>query len=347
VNITNIADQFGLTDRAVTTNGRRAAIRLSRSFDTAADDLWQACTDADRMSRWIGVATGEFHEGGTVRLCMTPPDQDVAMLEIIRCDAPRRLVVRWSEAGKADSFVEMNLSPGPGGDATTLSLEHIALSGTLPKEYGGGWEDFLIRLGALLAGGDPNAHSWGDVEQQLFATWNEAMVNAPDDGRWPSVVGTDDGSTLTACHSYPASRADVWAALTNADRLSVWMAPTSGDLRVGGEWTMTFDNGSASGTVAECEPDERLVTTWAWAHEPDRAPSTVTVELSDAPGGGTVVELRQDAASTPGEGYAAGWYAYLRNLDRHVSRHAAAESVGHADADWQADWAEAMAMIRP
>jgi len=119
------------------------------------------------------------------------------------------------------------------------------------------------------------------------------------------------------------------------------MAPITGDLRIGGEWTMAFDNGSASGTITACESGERLVTTWGWAHESDRPAGTVTVELADAVGGGTAVSLRHDGAVTPGEGYAAGWYGFLRNIDRHLAgRHS-------AEADWQADWTEAMAMIRP
>ena len=337
----DIAAVMGLTERSVTTNGRRSAIRMTRSFDTSAEDLWDACTDPARMRRWLGEATGEFHEGGAVRLCMTPPDQNVAMLEIVRCDVPRRLVVRWSESEQADTFVEMNLAPTPSGQ-TTLSLEHFALTGTLPTGFGGGWEDFLIRLGEVLDG-DHDSHEWTDVEQPLTAAWNDVMTNASDDGRWPTVEpGADDDSVaLAANHRYAVGRAEVWAAITDRVLLSAWMAPITGDLRIGGDWTMAFDNGSASGTITACEPGERLVTTWGWAHESDRPAGTVTVELADAVGGGTAVSIRHDGAATPGEGYAAGWYGFLRKIERHLAgRHS-------AEADWQADWTEAMAMIRP
>ncbi len=67
----------------------------------------------------------------------------------------------------------------------------------------------------------------------------------------------------------------------------------------------------------------------------------MTVELHDGPDGGTVVSLRQERSSAPGEGYSAGWYSYLRSLDRFLDGRDASES------DWQADWTEAIAMIRP
>ena len=340
----DIAAVMGLTERSVTTNGRRSAIRMTRSFDTSAEDLWDACTDPARMSRWLGEATGEFHEGGAVRLCMTPPDKDVAILTVVRCDAPRRLVVRWTEPEHPEhpeSIVEMNLAPSTVG-TTTLSLEHLALTGTRPSEFGGGWEDFLIRLGDVLGGGH-GSHEWRDVEQPLTAAWTDVMATATDEGRWPTVEpgADDDAVALAARHAFAASPADVWAAITDADRMSAWMAPVTGDLRVGGEWTISYDNGAASGTICECDPSRRFVTTWAWAHEPERPPSTVTVELHDGPDGGTVVSLRQERSSAPGEGYAAGWYSYLRSLDRFLDGRDASES------DWQADWTEAIAMIRP
>src|SRR6266508_3485106 len=165
-------------------------------------------------------------------------------------------------------------------------------------------------------GGDLDAQSWRDVERPLVAAWTEVMENAADDGRWPSVEPGVEGKSvsLSARRTYAAAPADVWSAITEADRLSAWMAPATGDLRAGGTWTIAYDNGAASGTITECAPARRLVTTWRWAHEPDHPESTLTVELSDGPDGGTVVSLRHERTSVPGEGYAAGWYAFLLSL---------------------------------
>ena len=119
------------------------------------------------------------------------------------------------------------------------------------------------------------------------------------------------------------------------------MAPVSGDLAVGGSWKLAYDNGSALGTVRECEPPHRFVTTWGWDFQPDAPESTLTVALTPTASGGTLLELVHERMAAPAEGYAAGWYAGTRVLDRYL----AGEPLD--DADWQADWATALAMIRP
>ena len=48
---------------------------------------------------------------------------------------------------------------------------------------------------------------------------------------------------------YPADQADLWDALTNADRIPRWFLPVSGDLRVGGRYQL---EGNAGGVVERC-----------------------------------------------------------------------------------------------
>ena len=79
----------------------RAAVHLTRRYDTDADDLWAAITEPERARtlarhcdrrtsrRWLGAPRD------------VAPDSDVAMLEILRCDRPHRLVARWTEDGPA------------------------------------------------------------------------------------------------------------------------------------------------------------------------------------------------------------------------------------------------------
>ena len=63
----------------------------------------------------------------------------------------------------------------------------------------------------------------------------------------------------------PASADEVWAALTEADRLSEWFAnDVELDLRVGGGARFRWGNGEERcAIVTELEPGERVAFEWA------------------------------------------------------------------------------------
>ena len=58
---------------------------------------------------------------------------------------------------------------------------------------------------------------------------------------------------------YDTDAADLWDAVTNAERLPRWFLPVSGDLRLGGRYQFT---GNAGGKITECVPQKRLAATW-------------------------------------------------------------------------------------
>jgi uncharacterized protein YndB with AHSA1/START domain len=68
--------------------------------------------------------------------------------------------------------------------------------------------------------------------------------------------GSRDGAPTkiaVARRTYPTDQADLWDALTNAERIPRWFLPVSGDLRVGGRYQV---EGNAGGVVERCEePD--------------------------------------------------------------------------------------------
>jgi uncharacterized protein YndB with AHSA1/START domain len=341
MNTIDLTAALGLTERSVTTCGERRVIQMRRTFATNVDDAWEACTHPDRLRRWLGTTEGDRREGGVVTVRMTDDPAEIATLTIVRCDAPRRLVVRWDWPDEPQSIVEMNLAPTAGGD-TALTLRHSALAGQLPVAYGAGWEDFLVRLGWLLDGNEPAGVDTSSFVEQVTPIWTGLDGDARDDHQWPTVEPDGTGTvTARTRHEYDAPPATVWASITDASRLTAWMAPVSGNLAVDGSWKLAYDNGSALGTVRECEPPHRFVTTWGWDFQPDAPESTLTVALTPTASGGTLLELVHERMATPAEGYAAGWYAGTRVLDRYL----AGEPLD--DADWQADWATALAMIRP
>jgi uncharacterized protein YndB with AHSA1/START domain len=79
---------------------------------------------------------------------------------------------------------------------------------------------------------------------------------------------------------YSSTPEDVWEAVTDAERLARWMAPYRGDLRLGGRWEALDSEGSVFswGTVSECEPPRRFVTSWEYeGEEPSRPPPSSTL----------------------------------------------------------------------
>ena len=77
-------------------------------------------------------------------------------------------------------------------------------------------------------------------------------------------TGSRDGATTriaVARRLYPTDQADLWDAVTNAERIPRWFVPVSGELVLGGHYQL---EGNAGGVVERCdEPSVFAVTTAA------------------------------------------------------------------------------------
>jgi uncharacterized protein YndB with AHSA1/START domain len=133
--------------------GQARSVLMRRSYDAPIEDVWEACTDPNRMNRWFLQVTGDLREGGSYQL------EGNASGEILRCEPPRLLAVTWVYPGHPASEVELRLSPGAGGD-TVLELEHAIPVDDFPAEargVGPGWEPALFALELYLRGELPDA----------------------------------------------------------------------------------------------------------------------------------------------------------------------------------------------
>src|SRR3954447_2873498 len=100
----------------------------------------------------------------------------------------------------------------------------------------------------------------------------------------------------------PASRDDVWDALTDADRLEEWFAnDVDFDLRPGGGASFRWSNGEERhATVTEVDPERRLAFEWddegevEFTLEDDAAGTRLTV-VETTPAWSTALELRASA----------------------------------------------------
>ncbi len=122
---------------------------------------------------------------------------------------------------------------------------------------------------------------------------------------------------LAASRRFTAARSEIWDALTSAARIPRWFLPITGDLRPGGRYQLT---GNAGGEILVCDPPSRWEVTW----EMPGQVSWLTVALSDAAEGGTLLRL-EHTAQVPTEFWelygpgavGVGWDQALLGLQEH------------------------------
>lgn len=148
----DIANEIEAINRSV---GRRSiatgdgpSVVLRRSYDAPIEDVWDACSDPDRLKRWFLPVSGDLRLGGRFQI------EGNAGGEILRCDPPRLLAVSWVYGDNPADEVELRLAPGSDG-TTVLELEHVsAPPGTADglAGVGVGWDLAVFALGVHLAG---------------------------------------------------------------------------------------------------------------------------------------------------------------------------------------------------
>jgi uncharacterized protein YndB with AHSA1/START domain len=137
--------------------GEARTVVIARTYDAPLEDVWDACTNPERIPRWFLPVSGELHEGGRYQV------QGNAGGLIERCEPPRRFAATWEYGGQV-SWIELRLSEAPGG-ATQLELEHIShvddhWAQFGPGAVGVGWDLALLGLTQHLVTGaavDPQA----------------------------------------------------------------------------------------------------------------------------------------------------------------------------------------------
>jgi uncharacterized protein YndB with AHSA1/START domain len=132
--------------------------------------------------------------------------------------------------------------------------------------------------------------------------------------------GTRDGARTKisiARRTYPTDQADLWDALTNADRLPRWFLPVTGELKVGGRYQL---RGNAGGVVERCDEPGSFAVTWEFGEQVSWLRVTLVPD-----GQGTVLELAHEAHVDPamwgqyGPGaVGVGWDLALLGLDQHI-----------------------------
>ncbi len=127
--------------------------------------------------------------------------------------------------------------------------------------------------------------------------------------------------TVVAERTYRGTLEDVWDAVTSAERIPRWLAPVSGDLRLGGRYQI---EGNAGGDITDCEPPNRLGVTWEYQGDVSWVEATLAT-VDD----GVHLTVEHSAHPNPeweamGFGPGAvgiGWDLMLLGLALHVEDH--------------------------
>lgn len=169
---------------------------ISQSYPTTVSDLWEACTDPERIERWFAPVSGEFELGGRYQI------EGNASGTIQDCEPQRFYTLTW-EFGGYTSYVTVRTTAE--GDRARLTLEH-SHTGDADADFwtqfgpgatGVGWDLSLLGLALYLVAGtgkpeDENAFVTTEAAQEFIRTsstrWGEASISA----------GTDESQAMAA-----------------------------------------------------------------------------------------------------------------------------------------------------
>jgi uncharacterized protein YndB with AHSA1/START domain len=170
--------------------GQARVMTVSQVYDTDVDDLWDACTDPERIPRWFLPVSGDLQLGGRYQL------KGNAGGTVERCDPPKSFAATWEYGGDI-SWIEVRLSPDSDG-GTRFELEHTAhvdderWAEFGPGAVGLGWDGMLAGLALHLGSGaavDPQeSTAWvaSDEGKRFFAEAGERWYEADVAGGTPA-----------------------------------------------------------------------------------------------------------------------------------------------------------------
>jgi glutathione S-transferase len=137
-------------------------LQLTRRFDAAREDVFDAWTDADVLRRWWAAAPGwdtadaasDARPGGLYRLSMRTDTGDIHTVggEYTEVTRPERLAYTWMWEDMPGAVVSRVLVEfHEDGDGTTVVLTHTGLVDDADRDrHAHGWNGCLDNLDARV-----------------------------------------------------------------------------------------------------------------------------------------------------------------------------------------------------
>jgi uncharacterized protein YndB with AHSA1/START domain len=188
----DVSHRIAASSRSIGTRtldaGQARVLAITRRYQGPVEDVWEACTDPERLARWFLPISGDLRLGGSYQI------EGNAHGTIERCDPPRSFAATWEFGGDV-SWIDVSLAPD--GDGTRFTLEHVAhvdderWAQFGPGAVGVGWDSMMLGLTMHLESGasiDPaEAVAWTSSPDGVrFMTessdaWRAASVAAGED----------------------------------------------------------------------------------------------------------------------------------------------------------------------
>jgi uncharacterized protein YndB with AHSA1/START domain len=155
--------------------GDARVVSISQSYPTGAEDLWDACTNFERIPRWFLPISGEPSVGGQYQL------EGQAGGKILSCDPPQSFTATW-ECGGNVSWIELRII-AEGRRQARFELDHICKVDDHWEQFGPGavgigWELAIVALAVHLSSGQR-------VDPAAGVEWTES----PDGRRFVELSG--------------------------------------------------------------------------------------------------------------------------------------------------------------
>ncbi len=202
----DVTEQINAVRRRVGTRvleaGEARTVTISQVYDATVDDVWDACTNPERIPRWFLPVTGDLRLHGRYQF------EGNAGGTVERCDPPKSFAATWEFGGEV-SWIEVRLTP-EGDGRTRFELEHTAHVDDRWEQFGPGavgvgWDSGFMGLATHLTTGHSVAPQEGmawmaSEDGRRFVTlsserWCEASIAA----------GTDEAAARAAAERTTAA----------------------------------------------------------------------------------------------------------------------------------------------
>ena len=197
----DVAEQINAVSRAIGSRvfgpGEARVSTMAQTYEADVEDVWDACTNPERLPRWFLPVTGDLKVGGKYQL------EGNAGGTVERCDPPKSFFATWEFNGMV-SWIEVRVAAESAG-RTRLELDHIAhVDDELWEQFGPGatgvgWDLALLGLASHLT---PGVQGVSPAEGEAWAMSPEGVefILASAD-RWRAAdveCGTDEAAAKAA-----------------------------------------------------------------------------------------------------------------------------------------------------
>jgi uncharacterized protein YndB with AHSA1/START domain len=167
-------------------SGEGRSVTISQIFDTDIHDVWDACTNPERIPRWFVPVSGDLRLNGNYQI------EGNASGTIKKCNPPSTFSLSWEFAGNL-SLVTLRLAIVDEGRCR-VELEHTLNCDKHWEQYGAGatgvgWDMTFVGLATHLGGQTVDKDSLMSKEFMHFLvqcseTWGQAAIAGGEDPAW-------------------------------------------------------------------------------------------------------------------------------------------------------------------